>query len=232
MENPQNKLISAYTVLGKTLLTFMVTIVVIFVSAGRFNYWQGWLFVGFYVVFAVLTSGRYICRRGLVSERLNPGPGVKWWDRIIFRIFAALCFVIIVVSSFDAGRFGWSSEFPLFVYVLSNAVMYISYSFIIWAMFTNDFFSSRVRIQSDRGQYVVRSGPYSFVRHPGYLGVIFWLPSLSLVLGSLWGLVPAGLAMITILIRTYLEDQMLKKELTGYIEYSQQVRYRLLPGVW
>lgn len=227
-----NNSISTRSLLIKTLLTFGVTAAVIFASAGRLTYWQGWLFVGFYTIFAVLTAGRYVRRKALVSERLNPGPGVKWWDRIIFRIFASLCLVIIVLSSFDAGRFGWSPKLPAAVYIISNAVMYISYSFIIWAMFTNDFFSSRVRIQTDRGQYVVQSGPYSFVRHPGYLGVMFWLPSLAVVLGSLWALIPAGLAMITMLIRTYLEDQMLKKELTGYVEYSQKVRYRLLPGVW
>jgi protein-S-isoprenylcysteine O-methyltransferase Ste14 len=110
--------------------------------------------------------------------------------------------------------------------------MFASYGFIMWAMFTNNFFSSKVRIQSDRGQYVVQQGPYKFVRHPGYLGVLFWMPSTALTMGSLWGLIPAALAVLTIIIRTYLEDKTLQKELPGYIEYTQKVRYRLIPGIW
>jgi protein-S-isoprenylcysteine O-methyltransferase Ste14 len=232
MRKLQNRKISIQSLLFKTLITFGVTIALIFIFAGTFRYWQGWAFVVFYSVFAILTAGQYIRRKDLVNERLNPGPGVKRWDRIIFKIFTLLCMVVIALSCLDAGRFGWSPKFPTSVYVISNAVMYLAYSFIIWAMFTNNFFSSRVRIQTDRGQYVVQQGPYSFVRHPGYLGVLFWLPSLALVLGSLWGLIPAGLAVITIIVRTYLEDKMLQKELPGYIEYSQKVRYRLIPCVW
>lgn len=232
MENSQNKTIPVHSIVFRSLLTFAATIAVIFVSAGRISYWQGWVFSSFYFVFAAVTAGQCVRRKSLVNERLNPGPGVKKWDGIIFRIFALLSFVIIVLSSLDAGRFSWSPKFSAVVYVIGNAMMYISYSFIIWAMFTNNFFSSRVRIQIDRGQYVVQNGPYSFVRHPGYLGVLFWLPSLAIVLGSLWGLIPAGLAMAAIIIRTYLEDKMLQNELPGYAEYSQKVRYRLLPGVW
>jgi protein-S-isoprenylcysteine O-methyltransferase Ste14 len=110
--------------------------------------------------------------------------------------------------------------------------MMFSYFFILWAMWTNNFFSSRVRIQTDRGQYVVQEGPYSFVRHPGYLGVLFWQPSIPLSLGSLWGLIPACLAVISIIIRTYLEDRMLQKELPGYSDYTRKVRYRLIRGIW
>jgi protein-S-isoprenylcysteine O-methyltransferase Ste14 len=232
MEDSQNKTIPVRSIVFRSLLTFCATLAIIFTAAGRISYWQGWTFSAFYIVFAAVTAGQYVRRKSLVNERLNPGPGVKKWDGIIFRIYAFLSFVIIVLSSFDAGRFGWSPKFSAIVYVIGNAMMYISYSFIIWAMFTNNFFSSRVRIQIDRGQYVVQNGPYSFVRHPGYLGVLFWLPSLAIVLGSLWGLIPAGLAMAAIIIRTYLEDKMLQNELPGYTEYSQKVRYRLVPGIW
>jgi protein-S-isoprenylcysteine O-methyltransferase Ste14 len=232
MGNLQNKAVSTQSLLFKTLITFLATIALIFIFAGTITYWQGWVFAVFYSVVAILTTGQYLRRKDLVSERINPGPGVKRWDRIIFKIFTLLCMAVIALSSLDAGRFGWSPKLPVIVYVVSNAVMYISYSFIIWAMFTNNFFSSRVRIQTDRGQYVVQQGPYSIVRHPGYLGVLFWLPSQALTLGSLWGLIPAGLAVITIIIRTYLEDKMLRQELSGYIEYTQKVRYRLIPGIW
>jgi protein-S-isoprenylcysteine O-methyltransferase Ste14 len=97
---------------------------------------------------------------------------------------------------------------------------------------TNRFFSSVVRIQKDRGHAVVDSGPYEFIRHPGYSGAILYYIALPLALGSFWGLIPAGLTVITTIIRTALEDRMLQNELEGYIGYAKRVRYRLLPGLW
>ncbi|HUV75978.1 MAG TPA: isoprenylcysteine carboxylmethyltransferase family protein [Dehalococcoidales bacterium] len=99
-------------------------------------------------------------------------------------------------------------------------------------MWVNRFFSSVVRIQKDRGQEVVQNGPYHSVRHPGYVGGILMAISTSLVLGSLWALIPAGVIFILLVIRTYLEDTTLQKELTGYADYAKKVRFRLLPGIW
>jgi protein-S-isoprenylcysteine O-methyltransferase Ste14 len=233
MENIQNrKILSGRSILIRSVIAFLVTIALVFISAGTLNYWQGWLFVAFYVLISLLAITKLAGSKDLMSERIKPGPDVKWWDKIIFRIYVPLNSVIIVISSLDGGRFHWSPHFPAVVYIISFAVMSLSYAFIMWAMWTNNFFSSRVRIQTDRGQYVVQQGPYSFVRHPGYLGVLFWQPSIPIVLGSLWGLIPAALAVITIIIRTYLEDRMLQKELPGYIDYTKKVPYRLIPGIW
>ena len=96
----------------------------------------------------------------------------------------------------------------------------------------NRFFSTTVRLQCDRGQYVIRSGPYRIVRHPGYVGGILLGISMALVLGSLWALIPAGGVLILLIIRTYLEDITLQKELQRYTDYAQKVRYRLVPGIW
>ena len=101
-----------------------------------------------------------------------------------------------------------------------------------WALWVNRFFSSVVRIQTDRGHKVVRNGPYRFVRHPGYAAGIVSLISLPLVLGSMWGLIPAGLMVLLLIIRTHLEDTTLQKELAGYVDYTKRVRYRLLPWIW
>jgi protein-S-isoprenylcysteine O-methyltransferase Ste14 len=89
-----------------------------------------------------------------------------------------------------------------------------------------------VRIQTDRNQYVVDSGPYAFVRHPGYVGGILVAPGIALSLGSLWALVPAGVAVSLLILRTYWEDATLQEELRGYKEYSSRVRHRLVPGIW
>ncbi|MBU0705027.1 MAG: isoprenylcysteine carboxylmethyltransferase family protein, partial [Chloroflexi bacterium] len=101
-----------------------------------------------------------------------------------------------------------------------------------WGMTANKFFSTSVRIQEERGHTVASEGPYRYVRHPGYVGYIIALFATALALGSLWALVPAVLATCLFVVRTALEDRTLQKELAGYKEYAQQVRYRLLPGVW
>ena len=101
-----------------------------------------------------------------------------------------------------------------------------------WSMVSNPFFSTAVRIQMDRGQTVATGGPYRFVRHPGYVGGIVHAVGIALALGSLWALIPAGVASFVLLIRTHWEDQTLQEELTGYREYTTRTPYKLLPGVW
>ena len=108
----------------------------------------------------------------------------------------------------------------------------LGYSIVYWAMWTNDFFSSRVRIQTDRGQYVVTNGPYRFVRHPGYVGAIIFLPASALLLGSIYALIPVAIDIFLLIIRTYLEDLTLQKELPGYTDYVKKVRFRLIPCIW
>jgi len=118
------------------------------------------------------------------------------------------------------------------VYVAAYIVLAVACAFSLWAMWTNRFFSSVVRIQTDRGHHVVQGGPYRLIRHPGYVGAILSVLSTAVVLGSLWSLIPAGLTTVLVSVRTALEDATLQRELPGYAEYASKVRYRLLPGVW
>lgn len=217
---------------AKAILYFLINVILVFVPAGTIHYWQGWAFCGIYFFVLIFSFIVFYGKKDLLQEKLKPGPGVKWWDKIFFSFFMIFLCIVLVISSLDATRFKWSGQLPVWPYAVSFIVMLLSYIFSLWAMWINNFFSSRVRIQSDRGQYVIQEGPYRFVRHPGYLGGIFWLPSLSLVLGSLWGLIPAGLAVIAVIIRTYLEDKMLQEELPGYIDYAKKVRFRLIRGIW
>ena len=96
----------------------------------------------------------------------------------------------------------------------------------------NRFFSGTVRIQTERGHRVVTGGPYRFVRHPGYLGGVISYLAMPLILGSAWAYIPAAVGMAVTAIRAALEDRTLKKELPGYLEYTQATRYRLIPGIW
>jgi protein-S-isoprenylcysteine O-methyltransferase Ste14 len=121
---------------------------------------------------------------------------------------------------------------PVFVYVISILVYILGQGIFIWAKRANAFFSTVVRIQKERGHTVCQDGPYGFVRHPGYVGGILYGLSGPLVLGSLWALIPTALGLVLVIIRTSLEDKTLQEELTGYVEYSQKVKYKLIPGIW
>ena len=211
------------------LFVFLVS-ASIFILAGRINYWQGWLFVAGYISFFLIHL--VVSKKELIRERVKPGPGRKSWDKFFLPLYLPTSISIFAVAALDAGRFNWTGNLPAVVYIISYTVLVLSLSLSLWAMRTNKFFSSVVRIQTDRGHYVIRSGPYRFIRHPGYIAGIFALISTAPALGSLWALIPASLAVVLIIIRTYLEDRTLKEELPGYSEYAQDVKFRLLPRIW
>jgi protein-S-isoprenylcysteine O-methyltransferase Ste14 len=121
---------------------------------------------------------------------------------------------------------------PLFAFILGVGIAVLSAALIAWAMRSNKFFSSVVRIQKDRGHVVVSSGPYRFVRHPGYTGISAFTLATPLILNSLWAFVPAVLTAAVSGLRTFLEDRTLHNELEGYPDYARKVRYRLVPGIW
>jgi protein-S-isoprenylcysteine O-methyltransferase Ste14 len=140
-------------------------------------------------------------------------------------------FPLVIVAGLDH-RFGWSPAFPVWLNVLGLILIALGYGFAVWALVENRFFYSVVCIQMDRGHEVCDSGPYRIVRHPGYAGNILPLPGIVLALSSVWTIIPAVAALIIAIIRTALEDRTLQEELPGYRDYAQQVRYRLIPGVY
>ena len=221
-----------FTALAKRLLAFLLGIAAIFILAGRINYWQGWVFGGISIIGFLIVAMMYANKLDLAKERLKPGPGTKWWDKIFYALYIPMHLAVIVVASLDAGRFLWTAQLPVSVYIVSYIAHIFSYSMALWAMRKNIFFSSVVRIQEDRNHQVVQKGPYRFVRHPGYVAGVLSGVSTSLVLGSLWALIPGGIIILLFIIRTYLEDDILQKELPGYADYAKKVKYRLVPGVW
>jgi len=204
----------------------------IFVSAGRLDYWQGWLFLAAVAALYALTLRTLRRNPGLIAERLHPGKGMKWWDKGYFLLSTPLAFAAVVVAALDAGRFDWGPRPPVVVYALALAVFVAGQGLTLWAKKVNPFFSSVARLQSDRGQTVCRDGPYRFCRHPGYLGGLLSGLATPLVLGSYWGLVPQVVASLLLVARTVLEDRMLKSDLLWYDEYAETVRARIIPGVW
>jgi protein-S-isoprenylcysteine O-methyltransferase Ste14 len=189
------------------------------------------------LIFAAGIGGRIWAEQrhpGLMAERLDfdKAPGVKSWDKVLSPLMGvSVSFLPVIVAGLDH-RFGWSPVFPIWLDTLGFILIAIGYTFAVWALVENRFFSSMVRIQTDRGHVVCDSGPYRIVRHPGYAGNILPLPGIVLALGSVWTLIPAAVALIIAVIRTTLEDRTLQKELPGYREYTAKVKYRLIPFIW
>jgi protein-S-isoprenylcysteine O-methyltransferase Ste14 len=126
----------------------------------------------------------------------------------------------------------WSPAFSILIKIIALAIILTGYIWGSYALIQNRFFSGMVRIQSDRGHQVITSGPYRWMRHPGYAGAILTYLATPLFLDSGWAFVPAVFLVIVLVIRTSLEDKVLQVELEGYSEYADKVRYRLFPGVW
>lgn len=216
----------------QVLVIGVILAVVLFVSAGRLDWPMAWVYVGLYFA-GVLVNGIVLGRRSpeLINERGRGLRGTKSWDKVWVAISAPLPLIMLAVAGLDAGRFGWSLM-PLPLAVAGLVTLVLGDVVIAWAMAANTYFSTTVRIQDDRGHRVVSSGPYQFVRHPGYVGMILIYLGAPLMLGSWWALIPGGLNGVAFIVRTALEDRTLQDELSGYSDYAGRVPYRLLPGVW
>jgi protein-S-isoprenylcysteine O-methyltransferase Ste14 len=205
----------------------------LFLTSGQLNWAMAWIFLIAFVAGLFVTSQMLgPNREDLSEERHNVPEGAKSWDKILSNSFSYLTlFITLPVAGLDR-RFGWSTEIDLTIQIIALFIALGGYGLIIWAMVSNRFFSRIVRIQKDRGHAVITSGPYRYVRHPGYVGMLLFALMTPLTLDSLWALTSGGLAALITLLRTALEDTTLQKELEGYEEYSKQVRFRLIPGVW
>ncbi|MCC6875246.1 MAG: isoprenylcysteine carboxylmethyltransferase family protein [Sandaracinaceae bacterium] len=200
----------------------------------RWDWWQAWLYAGT-VVAGFVASRALVARRhpDLLRERARfmQHANAKSWDRILAPAVALGGVLPLAVCGLDA-RFGWSSTLPWAVAIAGLIAHVAGYVLGTLAMMANRFFSGLVRIQTDREHHVVSTGPYAWIRHPGYLGSLLSYWGTPLFLESWWALVPTLLVTIVLVVRTILEDRTLQEELPGYREYAARVRYRLIPGVW
>jgi protein-S-isoprenylcysteine O-methyltransferase Ste14 len=199
------------------------------ISAGRLDWVWPWAYLG--VGLVILAINALILPPELVAERGQPRENVKEWDKTITTLTLFPILALLIVAGLDE-RFGWSPELAVAIHLIGLAFIALGQGLFSWAMASNKFFSTAVRIQMDRDQTVASGGPYRYVRHPGYVGMIVSLLATALAFGSLWALIPAGLAAVLLVVRTALEDKTLREELDGYEQYATQTRYRLLPGVW
>jgi protein-S-isoprenylcysteine O-methyltransferase Ste14 len=224
------KLVALY--IFDQILSIVGVGVVLFWSAGRIDWWAAWAVIGVWLVwFAAMDIVILRFNPDLMAERLLPPKGAKAWDRAILSILRLTELVRYILAGLDQ-RYGWTGGFPLTVQIAALMVCILSCALFTWAMASNTFFSQIVRIQSDRGHAVATAGPYRYVRHPGYAGMVLFELALSTLLASWWAIIAGGLCASLLILRTALEDRTLQAELPGYMDYARQVRYRLLPGIW
>ncbi|HEY4786902.1 MAG TPA: isoprenylcysteine carboxylmethyltransferase family protein [Bacteroidales bacterium] len=216
----------------KQTLGMLLFFAVIFISAGRFVYWQGlvYVFIGLFMFILGFTALRM--DSDLMKERSKPGEGVKKWDKWILGLSFVVTIGMYVVAGLDSGRFHWSPDFHWSIYILGAILSFSGQFLFLIAQSQNKFFSSTVRIQTDRGHTVCESGLYKVVRHPAYMGLVIQAAGFPLLFGSLWSIIPVSILIVLFLTRTYLEDKTLTSELKGYSEYTYKTRYRLIPYVW
>jgi protein-S-isoprenylcysteine O-methyltransferase Ste14 len=213
------------------VITLIVMAVLAFVPAGTLDWTLGWRFMGAFVV-ATLVAVLILWQVNpeIFAARSRVQPGTKSGDYIFLVLILGGFFFILPVAGLDF-RFGWS-QMPAWVVWLGYLLFVLSYAGQVWPQAVNRHFEPGVRIQSDRGQTVIDTGPYAIVRHPGYTSGSLLALSIPLCLGSWWALIPALVVVVGLIPRTIFEERTLRAELPGYTEYSQRVKYRWIPGVW
>ena len=224
------KLVTRYAV--RELMGIAVMGVALFWSAGRLDWWPAWAILGVMLAWIIATAAVILrLNPGLLAERLGPRKGAKTWDTAIMSLLGIIQLARYILAGLDQ-RNNWTGDFPAGAQVISLAVCALGYALVVWATASNAYFSQIVRLQPERGQTVVTGGPYRFVRHPAYSGALLFELAAPLLLASWWTFIPSGLTVLLIILRTALEDRFLQAELAGYAGYAQQVRYRLVPGIW
>jgi len=202
---------------------------VMFLIAGTFSLPSIWLYLGLRLLFSlacVMAMSEDVAR-----ERMKPGPGSR--RELIYITGTTIAWVEhIVLASLDLGRFRWSRSFPALLQAAGVVVMLAAFALAIWALMHNEYMSARLRIQGDRGQHVIDTGPYAIIRHPNYAAGFLISLTNGLVLGSWVAVLPLLVHMGLLMYRTIQEEKMLVAELEGYADYSRRVHWRFLPGVW
>lgn len=212
-------------------VSILLQAAILLLVSGRLDWGMAWAYLGVYAA-GIAFNAIVLLRRNpaLIAKRAETSPDTKRWDLwlgIIFTVFGY--FGVLLVAALDM-RNGWSGGFTQAGQLVALAVVAAGNALSSWAMLSNRFFASTVHIQ--RGQFAVSDGPYRFVRHPAYTGIIVMTLCMGPMLGSWWALAPGVLAVLTLLLRTALEDRTLLNELPGYLAYTRQTHWRLIPGIW
>ena len=203
-----------------------------FLPAGTWAWPKGWLFI--LILVGVISAVLLVLQRvnpEVIVARSRIHKGTKRWDKMLLCLYFPAMSAVVVVAALDDSRFHWFPV-PWWLCGIGYALLLTGIGVVTWAEAVNKFFEVTVRIQTEREHAVIDTGPYAIVRHPGYVGGIVHAMGMALALGSLWALIPAGVASVVLIVRTQWEDQTLQKELHGYREYAKRIGYKLIPCVW
>jgi protein-S-isoprenylcysteine O-methyltransferase Ste14 len=229
----QAKIISPRVIVQMLFFIIVVPLLPLLIS-GRWGWWEAWVFaivcIGGFAVSRALAARRH---PDLLKERARflQHEDAKPWDKLLAPLVGLGGGLIPLAAGLDE-LLDWSPPFSLPVKIIALLLMLAGYALGAYALIENRFFSGMVRLQTDRNQQVVSSGPYRWMRHPGYAGALLSYLAMPPFLDASWAWLPAAFLTIVLVIRTHLEDKTLQAELDGYPAYARRVRYRLLPGVW
>lgn len=231
--NNQQKLISLRVIVPMLFFVVVIPFLPLLIS-WHWDWWEAWVF-GVLCVLNFAASRALVARRhpDLIAERARflRHEDAQPWDKVLAPLVGLGGGLVPLVAGLDA-LLGWSPAFSLPLKIAALVVILASMILADYALIENRFFSGMVRMQTERGQQVISSGPYRWVRHPGYAGALWTYLATPLWLDSAWAFVPAAFLVIVLILRTHLEDRTLQAELPGYRDYARRVRYRLFPGVW
>jgi len=217
--------------LAQLVVTLVVMGVLLFWPAGTFDWSLAWWFAAAFVICTLIAI--------VIVWRVNPEifaarsriqPGTKAWDYFFIALIIGGFLSVLIVAGLDF-RNGWS-EAPAWLVGVGYVLFLLGYAGSIWPVAVNRHFEPGVRIQADRDQRVIDTGPYALVRHPGYSAAVLLIFGMALMLGSYWALIPAVVAVAATAVRTVFEERTLRAELPGYTDYTQRVKFRWVPGVW
>ncbi|MFO7664920.1 MAG: isoprenylcysteine carboxylmethyltransferase family protein [Chloroflexota bacterium] len=203
----------------------------LFVPAGSLQWWNAWVYLGLFLL-SILTAGLYVARThpAIINERGRPSESTKPFDKKFARIYMPLGLAALVLAGLDF-RFGWS-EVPLWLMMVGYIGILPGMFMPYWVMYVNAYAATTVRVETDRGHQVITDGPYRYVHHPMYSTALLSQLFFPLAMGTLSVYVLVPFLMGIMIWRTANEDLTLREELPGYIDYAQNTRFRLMPGVW
>lgn len=204
--------------------------------ANTWRWWEAWVIVALWTAFGIPTTA-YLLRHdpALLAERMKLIPfqkDQKSWDKVLMLLFFIVAITLYIIPGFDVMRYKWSEPLPVWLEVVAMLIQLPCFVFLYWIMRENTYLSQVVKIDEARGHQVITTGPYALVRHPMYSVLLVLLFAVPIALGSRFGLIPAVVLTLLLIVRTYFEDRTLQMELAGYPDYTKQTPYRLVPGIW
>ena len=219
--------------LVQTIGFFALFALALFLPAGTLTWTAGWVFLAlFFGFFIAMNTWLFRHNPGLLEERMKLSrPNQKGWDKLLFPFLLVFSIAWLVFMALDAVRFHWS-QVPEWLQGIGLMILLCSFYLLFLTFRENSYLSTVVRIQEERGQKVISTGPYHYVRHPMYAAILLFVVGTSMLLGSLYGVLVGLVFMIVLARRAVLEERTLQQELPGYAAYMGQVKYHLIPFVW